>query len=136
MNWLETLNLSILIHWTLFHHKNVHCSNFGLISMQTSPTVEILPNEVIATVFSSHWLGCASKCRELENPSQCNTIQFGQSTHECLLAHKEISQNICPSEGSAWSKRSVDGLSKRRKRSGFSPFPAQVFVMKSLLPIG
>ena len=132
MNSLETLNLSILINWTLFQHKSVHCSNFELISMQTSPTVEVLPNEVIATVFSKHWLSCANKCRELENPSHCNTIQFDQSTHDCLLAQKEISQNICPS----WSKRSVDGLSRRRKRSGFSPFPAQVLVMKSLMPIG
>ena len=132
MNVFERIDFLILTYLALLFHSSVVCSDFEIISMRSSSNIEILPEEVKATVSSNHWMECARKCKELENPSTCNTIQFDQTTNNCFLAYKEIIQNICPSI----SKRSLKGSFKRFKRAGFHQFSYQVFITKSLLPNG
>ena len=132
MNVFERIYFSILTNLAFLFHTSVVCSEFEIISMRSSSNIEILPEELKAAVSSYHWMECSRKCKELETPSKCNTIQFDQATNNCFLAYKEIIQNICPSI----SKRSLKGSFKRRKRSGFHQFSSQVFITKSLLPNG
>ena len=117
MSVFERIDFLILTYLALLFHSKVVCSDFEIISMRSSSNIEILPEEVKAAVSSYHWMECSRKCKELETPSTCNTIQFDQATNNCFLAYKEIIQNICPSI----SKRSLKGSFKRRKRSGCQP---------------
>ena len=132
MNVFERIDFSILTYLALIFHSSVVYSNFEIISMRSSSNIEILPEEVMATISSNHWIECTRKCKELENPLTCNTMKFDQATNNCFLAYKEIIQNICPSI----SKRSPKGSFKRRKRAGFHHFSSQVFSLKSSLPNG
>ena len=133
MSWFEGIPLFIVILLGITYKlAYISCSNFELVSMAASSSIIILPGEVIDTVSAGHWTQCASKCGELEAPSACNTIQFDQTTKNCLLAYKDVAQNIC----SSISKRSIGSLATRRKRSEISSFPSQVFILKSFLPIG
>ena len=132
MSWFEAIHLSIVILMTFLHLSCISCSNFELVSMTASSSITILPGEVRDTVSAGHWAECASKCRAFEPLSSCNTIQFDPATKNCFLAYKDVTQNIC----SGISKRSLDTIDNRRKRSEFFSFPSQVFILKSLLPTG
>ena len=132
MNVFERIDFSIFTYLAFLFNIRIVCSEFEIISMKSSLNIEILPEEVMATISSNHWIECTRKCKELEIPSTCNTIKFDQATNNCFLAYKEIIQNICPSI----SKRSPKGSFKRRKRAGFHHFSSQVFSLKSSLPNG
>ena len=132
MGCFEPINFSTLTILSFLHHIHVICSEFEVVSMTSSHSIEIFSEEILAAVSSNHWIDCVYKCKKLETPSTCNTIHFDQLTKSCLLAQKDVIQNICPSI----SKRSPGEWSKRRKREGFLPFSSNVFAMQSLFPNG
>ena len=75
-------------------------SRFELSSMRSSMD-DILPEDVIRSITSPHIFHCIEKCKELSNPSACNSIKFDPITSTCVLAYRVIADDCSFQQGEA-----------------------------------
>ena len=75
-------------------------SRFELSSMRSSMD-DILPEDVIRSITSPHIFHCIEKCKELSNPSACNSIKFDPITSTCVLAYRVIADDCSSQQGEA-----------------------------------
>ena len=116
--------------------KYAHATGFDTVSM-TKPSMTILPEEIKRIVTSHHVAHCIHRCKELTIPSGCNMIKFIESTSTCMLAYRDIVQNICPpppeepASSPERKKRSVAGENQEEILS-----LSGQFILTSLVPTG
>ena len=75
-------------------------STFELSSMRSSMD-DILPEDVIRSVTSPHIFHCIDKCKELSNPSTCNSIKFDPIASTCILAYQVVADDCTSQQGEA-----------------------------------
>ena len=75
-------------------------STFELSSMRSSMD-DTLPEDVIRSVTSPHIFHCIDKCKELSNPSTCNSIKFDPIASTCILAYRVIADDCTSQQGEA-----------------------------------
>jgi hypothetical protein len=124
-------NLPIVwIPLLLLFSKYFVTGEFECTAMTKSSTV-IHPEEVENIITSPHIVHCIEKCKELTSPSTCNIIEFNKAAATCLLAHKNIVQDICPVSHEK-RKRSVESSDDLSVIDTFS----EQFILKELITTG
>ena len=90
--------MSLVFGILLLLINHTKSSMFELSSMRSS-MYDILPEDVIRTIMSPHIFHCIDKCKELSNPSTCNSIKFDPIASTCILAYRVITDDCAYQQG-------------------------------------
>ena len=127
MNIIFVFGISLL----LIDYNN--SSNFEIFSMRSS-NEDIFLEDIIGKITSPHIFHCIDKCKELSNPSICNSIKFDTTTFSCVLAYRVVEDDCSASANGAQTAPGISAVWVSRDSYSNMPDSSRKYLVCCIFP--